>query len=110
MIHILKSKASPKEISEMQAVLESYIKVVVDINRALLAGGGVMHADCEAKLLEAGSRQKDVWGADWHPKDKRVEFNSLINIRPRQNNRSMEIEDSTIKTQVEAIIRKLLEL
>ena len=69
-----------------------------------------MHADCEQVLLEAGSKQSDVWGGDWHPKEKRVEFGSLINIRSRQNNPSMKVLDPKIREQMEKIIRDLLEI
>ena len=110
MIHIIDSKADYKKIQEMLEFLEDYFKVAVDVRREVLAGGGIMHADCEARLLDFGSKQADIWGADWHPKEKKVEFGSLINIRPRQNNRSMQIQDAKIRAQVEKIMRKLLEI
>jgi hypothetical protein len=50
--------------------LETYIKLAVDLERGILAGGGVMHADCEAVLLDDGSSQQYVWGADWNPAGK----------------------------------------
>lgn len=106
---LIKSKATQGQIKDMLSALESYIKVAVDIRLGVLAGGGVMHADCEKVLLDAGSRQADVWGSDWYPEEKRVAFGSLINIRPRQKNRSMDIQDSKIRQQVEQIVRKLLE-
>ncbi len=110
MIYLIKTPASRKQIAEMLKVLETYIKIVVDIRQGILAGGGVMHADCEEVLLKSGSQQKDIWGADWLPKQKKVEFHSLINIRPRQNNTSMEIQDPKIRKQVEAVARRLLEV
>ena len=94
----------------MLSTLDSYIKVAVDIERNILAGGGIMHADCEKILLENGSKQANIWGSDWYPKEKRVEFGSLINIRPRQNNRSMQIQDPAIQNKVEHIIRKLMDV
>ncbi len=72
----------------------SYIKLAVDVARGILAGGGEYHADCEEILLENGSRQEDIWGADWYPENRTVTFGALINIRPREGNRSMEIEDA----------------
>ena len=93
----------------MLEALTDYVKLAVDVKRAVIAGGGVMHADCEEVLLTSGSQQADVWGADWYPKEKRVEFGSLINIRPRQNNRSMEIKDQALRKNVEAIIREIFE-
>ena len=92
----------------MLETLESYIKVAVDIERNILAGGGAMHADCEAVLLEDGSRQKDIWGANWEPESKAIQYQALINIRPRDHNRKMEIEDPLIRTKIEKIIRGLL--
>ncbi len=110
MILLIHSKASPADVAVMMEALKDYVKVAVDIHKGILAGGGVMHADCEARLIEAGSQQKDIWGADWYPRDKTVGFGSLINIRPRQNNLSMEIKDSKVRGDVEKIIRVLLEI
>ena len=108
MIHIIRSHAASHEIEDMLQALGGYIKLAVDIQRDILAGGGVLHADCESALLEDGSRQEDVWGADWSPSAQQVTFESLINIRPKQNNRSLEIEDETIKESVTHIVVKLL--
>jgi hypothetical protein len=87
---------------------EGMVKIVVDIRRRILAGGGEMHADCEPVLLEDGSEQDDLWGANWYPAEQRIAFESLINIRPRLGNRSILIQDETIRRQVEEITRKLL--
>lgn len=59
-----------------------------------------MHADCEAILIEDGSNQENIWGANWIPDTQTVEFEALINIRPKQKNLSMTIEDQAIKQQV----------
>lgn len=80
-IHIIRQRATEKEIQEMLEELETYIKLAVDAERKILAGGGEYHADCEEVLLEDGSRQENVWGADWYPDLKRLEFGALINIR-----------------------------
>lgn len=89
MIHILRSHASAQELNEMQEAISGYIKLAVDIRRGILAGAGMLHADCESALLDDGSRQADIWGADWNPETKEVTY--VINIRPQQNNRSLEI-------------------
>jgi hypothetical protein len=109
MIHIIRTPATQHQIKEMQKVLETYIKLAVDIQRGILAGGGVMHADCESALLEDGSAQEDIWGADWDPIGQQVTFEALINIRPRQDNPSMEILDSQRRDRVAQISRQLLE-
>ncbi len=109
-ILIIRSRASRDQIREMLEELETYIKLAVDIQRDILAGGGEYHADCEEVLLEDGSRQEDTWGADWYPERREVEFGALINIRPQQGNRSMEIEDSKMRAKIEAVVRRLLEV
>ena len=108
MIHIIRSRATRPQIEEMLQTLDTYIKLAVDIQRGILAGGGALHADCEAVLIEDSSRQQDVWGADWNPSAQQVTFESLINIRPRQNNPSLEILDSAIRGRVTEIVQQLL--
>ena len=108
MIHIIRDRATPEQMKDMLGILEAYVKLAVDIERGILAGGGAMHADCESVLLDDGSRQDDIWGADWNPKAQQVTFESLINIRPRQNNPSMEILDLLIRKKVAEIIIRLL--
>jgi len=108
MIHLIRERATKQQMQEMLEILETYVKLAVDVERGILAGGGAMHADCEALLIEDGSQQEFVWGADWNPAAQQVTFESLINIRPRQNNRSLELQDATLRAQVEQITRKLL--
>jgi len=88
MIHLIEDAASHEQLTEMLDALGSYIKLAVDVEKKVVAGGGEMHADCEAVLLENGSVQENVWGADWLPHSREVTFESLINIRPRQNGNS----------------------
>ncbi len=109
-IHIIRNRATPEQIADMLTELENYIKLAVDVERNILAGGGEYHADCEEVLLEDGSRQDDIWGVDWHPGSKAVDFIALINIRPRQGNRGMDIEDSNLRKKIERIVRQLLEV
>jgi hypothetical protein len=108
MIHIVRSKATPQQLEDMLDALETYVKLAVDIRRAIVAGGGILHADCEAELLNDGSQQEDIWGADWFGKSQKVRFEALINIRPRQGNPSMEIQDARIRSKVESIVTELL--
>jgi len=108
MIHFLKEKALPTQVQEMLQEYDGMIKIVVDIRRRYLSGGGEMHADCESVLLEDGSEQDDLWGANWYPNDQRIEFESLINIRPRLGNRNIVIQDETLRKQVESITREIL--
>jgi hypothetical protein len=108
MILILREATTPEQIEIMLDALGSYIKLAVDVERELVAAGGELHADCEQALLENGSRQENVWGADWDPAGE-VRFESLINIRPRQGNRSLELQLPELRWQVERIVRKIFE-
>jgi len=91
---------------------ENVIKFVVDIEQELIALGGEMHADAEQKLLEQGSHQQNLWGANIWPWENefKVEYISLINIRPQDNNLSMEIEKEDVREKVDRIINKWLDL
>ena len=108
MIHLLKEKVTPAQIQEMLQEFENMIKIVVDIRRRFLSGGGEMHSDCESALLENGSEQDDLWGANWYPNEQRIEFESLINIRPRLGNRNILIQNENIRKRVESIVREVL--
>jgi hypothetical protein len=108
MIHLIRIQATQEQMDEMLQALKTYVKLAVDIQRGILVGGGEMHADCEDVLLDDGSQQEDIWGADWYPSSQEVKYESLINIRPRQNNRSMEIQDPSIRQHVARITNSLL--
>ncbi len=86
------------------------IKLAVDVSRGILAGGGELHFDCEQLLLDDGSQQENTWGADWYSQTKEVGFESIINIRPRQQNMIMEVRDLQLKSRIEKIVRYLLEV
>jgi hypothetical protein len=82
------------------------VKLVVDVERGVIAVGGELHADAEEMLLESGSRQQDLWGANYYPgrgRDGCVEFTALINISPARGNRSMEIGDPAVRERIRAL-------
>jgi hypothetical protein len=108
MIYLIDRPATSQQMQEMLEAYSFLIKIVVDIRRRILAGGGEMHADCEAVLLEYGSEQDDLWGANWYPAEQQIEFESLINIRPRLGNRSIIIQSEEIRDKVAAITQELL--
>jgi Protein of unknown function (DUF5674) len=105
LIHILQAPATPVQITDMLQANRFYIKTVVDIHWQILAGGGEMHSDCENLLLNNGSQQTDIWGASWNPLTQEIFYESMVNLRPRQN-RSMEILDPSIRDEVKQVIRK----
>lgn len=87
------------------------VKFVADVRRRVVAVGGQLHSDGESLLLEEGSAQDDLWGANYYPGRGRadcVEFTALINIRPAQGNRGMEIEDPGIRAEVGALAHALI--
>ena len=87
------------------------VKYVVDVERGVAAIGGELHADAEQLLLERGSRQEDLWGANYYPnRDPSgcIEFTSLINIRPSQGNQSMIVEDDAIRERVRELTFQLI--
>lgn len=111
MMLVLREPATTEQVNQMAEAFEgTMIKLAVDVVRGILAGGGELHADCEQSLLEDGSHQEDIWGADWYPDTREVGFESLINIRPRQQNFGLEVQDPTRREQIEAIVRHLLEV
>lgn len=75
-VHLIEQKATEEQMKAMLQSLESYIKLAVDIERKIFAGGGTLHSDCEAFLLENGSAQENIWGADWFPSTQQVTFES----------------------------------
>ncbi len=109
MIHVIQQRATPEQLNDMLEALKTYIKLAVDVRRRVVAGGGALHADCEAALLDDGSHQADVWGADWIPSSREVRYESLINIRPKQGNRTLTIQDSARRQTIEAIVRERFE-
>ena len=105
----------PVPTETLRALLDRFfddmVKYVVDVERAVAAVGGELHADAEALLLEGGSRQEDLWGANYYPgsgADDCIAYTSLINIRPSQGNRSMEIEDDALRARVREITFRLI--
>jgi len=90
----------------------SMVKGVVDLGRNILALGGELHADAEAVLLQDGAQPQDLWGFNIYldkPDVERVEYTSLINIRPGLGNKSIEIQDPGLRTRVLTVINALIE-
>lgn len=111
MILIIREPATREQLAQLSETSGgTLVKLAVDVERRVLAGGGELHADCEAALLEDGSQQSDVWGADWYPLAREVGFESIINIRPRQQNLTLEVQHPDLRSQIEAIVRQLLEV
>ncbi|BAZ09886.1 hypothetical protein NIES4071_17000 [Calothrix sp. NIES-4071] len=107
MILLLRNSATTEQIEQMLEEHRFYIKTAVDIERRVLAGGGDMHYDCEQVLLKDGSKQENIWGASFGIIDKKISYESMVNLRPRQN-RSMEVLDPRIRERISQIIIEFL--
>ncbi len=107
MLLIIRDKIDLETRKKIAEDLKGYIKIVVDVQRKILAAGGEKHVDGERLLLEDGSLQENLWGAGLDLETSETDFDSLINLRPIQN-RSREILDEEIRKKVIFIIESLL--
>ena len=103
------SIAHLREIGE--ELFGDMVKAVVDVEKEVMVVGSELHADEEAFLLERNSQQSNLWGINLYTDrsvKEMVEFDSMINIRPRQSNRSREVEDPHIRAKIIRIVEKLV--
>ena len=112
IVIVRNERLPPEELRRLVGLyFEDMVKYVVDVARGVAAVGGEMHADAEQALLEDGSVQSDLWGANYYPgrgEDACFEYTSLINIRPAQGNRSMEIQDPAVRERVRELTFALI--
>ena len=105
---IIDGTISKAQLSEMaEDFYGDMIKGVVDVDKRLLALNAELHSDLEGLLLENGSRQESLWGINLYPEldgDDFIEFDSLINISPRRNNCSRDVEDPSIRDRIRDIV------
>ena len=88
------------------------IKAAVDIQRGVIAIGGELHSDEEALLLEDGSEQEHVWGINLYPQktgEDWIEFDSMINVRPSQDNRSRGVANPEIRKRIVQVVGRLIQ-
>lgn len=103
------TRAELKKIAEGR--FGDMVKAVVDLEKNIMAIGGEMHADEEVFLIEQGSEQKNLWGINIYPERDSaddVEFDSMINIRPRQGNRSRSVESEDTQNEIKKLVRILV--
>lgn len=105
----------PRPLGELHRLAREqfgdFVKAVVDVEQGALAVGGELHADEEALLIEQGSRPMDLWGINLYPDrpaDERVEFDSMINVRPSRGNRSRGVEDPELRRRILAVVDRLV--
>lgn len=105
--------SEPIAVGELRRIASEqfgdFVKAVVDVRRGVMAIGGELHADEEALLLDEGSGQTDLWGINLYPdRSEPIEFDSMINVRPSQGNRSRAVEDLATRQQIEALVARLV--
>ena len=105
---VIITKNSPfthDEIKKLKETFDVYIKTVIDIEKKVCSAGCDRHFDSEKILLEEGTRQSDIWGGGVDLETKTIDYNSFINIRPRDNNTSNEIQDPKIRKKFEDLTK-----
>jgi hypothetical protein len=110
---IVEENITLDELQEMSGkMFGNLVKAVVDIQKGIMAVDAELHSDEEALLLENGSQQGDLWGINLYPEffslADFVEFDSMINLRPSENNRSRGVDDPEIRKKILTIIDKLI--
>ena len=108
MIIVLTKKITPEQLKKVSEDIEEYVKFVVDLEKGILAAVGKMHFEDEKKLLENGSKQENLWGGGWDLETNGLDYDSMINIRPNQDNNSREVLSEEIRKQILKIVKKLL--
>jgi hypothetical protein len=110
---IVRTRITVAELRRLaEEMFGNLVKAVVDVRQRIMALGGELHADEEGLLLEDGSSQQDLWGINLYPEftDERwIEFDSVVNIRPSQGNRSRGVDDPAIRSTIVAIVGELVE-
>ena len=113
LIRVISEKISRDDLKLVAAErFGDLVKAVVDVEKGIMAIGGDLHADEEALLLEQGSKQNDLWGINLYSDSAFpdiVEFDSMINLRPSQGNRSRGVDDENVRKLILKIIQKLVE-
>jgi len=112
VIEIIDRKMGSKDLTKFLGnPFPEMIKFVIDIHREVVAMGGELHADAETLLLEGGSTQTNLWGGNLYVSSdgaRRVEWTAMINIRPSQGNRSMQVENPSIQKEMARILDTVL--
>ena len=109
---LISDPISAQQLRELgEELYGDMVKAVVDVEKGVMAVGAELHADEEALLLSENSRQENLWGINLYTDrviPEMIEFDSMINIRPRQNNRSRGVEDAETRERIIGIVRNLV--
>ena len=109
---VLEKQISMAELTSIAGELYGdMVKAVADVAENTLAIDAELHSDLEQLFLESGSQQENLWGFNIYPGmdgEDFIEFDSLINIRPRQNNRSRYVESAEIREKITGIVNEFI--
>jgi len=112
-MEILTKPVSREYIKSLaQHLYGDMIKAVADVDKGLIAIDAELHSDLEGFLLQEGSGQESLWGFNIYPEmvgEDFLEFDSLINIRPRQKNRSRDVENPEIRKRIFDIVNEYIQ-
>jgi hypothetical protein len=112
-IRIIKEKIGREEFKKIaEENFGNMVKAAIDIEREIMALGGELHIDGEVLLWNNGSKADNLWGINIYTdkeKEEMIEFIALINIRPARGNRSMEIQNPSVREKIKTIVDKLIE-
>lgn len=108
MIIVLTKKTTKSELKKIAEDFDGYVKVVVDLEQKILAAGGKRHFEAEQILLENGSKQQHLWGGGIDLETKEIDYNSVINLRPNQDNPSRDIMSQEIRREFDKIVKDLI--
>ena len=112
-IEIIRRPISRARLSSLaEAQFGDMVKAVVDVKRGVIAVGGELHSDEEAALIDDGSAQANLWGVNLYPAEQEeawIEFDSMINVRPSQGNRSRNVEDPVLQGRIRQVVTALVE-
>jgi len=98
-----------QEILQLQAEFKVYIKTVIDIEKKICSAGMNRHFEGEQILLQQGSKQTNLWGGGIDLETNEIDFNSFINIRPRDNNTKNEIQSEEIRKKYKKLTEYFFE-
>ena len=106
-------RISIEELGQMaESMYGELVKAVVDVEKRTLVVDAGLHVDEEQFLLESGSRQNDLWGINLYPdsfgEDDFIEFDSMMNIRPAQGNRSRSVDDPATRAAILEIVGEIV--
>ena len=108
MIITKKEPFTKEEIKKLKEQFDVYIKTVIDIEKKLCSAGCDRHFESEKILLDGGSKQSNLWGGGLDLETGEIDYNSMINLRPSQDNPSRDILSKDVREKFDSVVTKIL--